>query len=443
MEHKELAIAVLEKLSKKVDDAVVTLSDSDHTQLKFFNGRLGSINTWDMQSLNIFAAKDQKLISTSLRDMTDRGVDAVVNKIERFISSMQKNPEYAGIAKGPFKYKSIPGCYDEKIAHKEVDFIDVIKRAIRASSRLGVENSAGVLESSSSQTYILSTENVEGETKGTEVYLSFRAMIDKLATGHRIGVAATAEGIDYENLAAEAATIAKQAQKPQTMDRGEYDIVFDPLPFANLIDHAGSALSAFYVDAGLSWFKDKIGDTVASSVFSLADNGILKGGVGSSPFDEEGVPSQETPLIQKGVLMGYLHNTSTAKKYGTKTTANAGLVSPNPTNLIVSGGKKSHDDLIAEVDNGLYITNTWYTRFNNHTTGDFSTIPRDGIFRIQNGSIKYPLKDLRISDNMNQLLSNIKALGRDSVQIRGWEVRTPILTPSALITDVNISKSTK
>jgi PmbA protein len=158
-------------------------------------------------------------------------------------------------------------------------------------------------------------------------------------------------------------------------------------------------------------------------------------------FDDEGVPTRETAIIKSGILKNYLHNTSTAKKYKTKTTANAGLIVPSPINTILEEGNMPKEKLFKEIDNGLYITNVWYTRFQNYLTGDFSTIPRDGIFLIIDGEIAKSLKGIRISDNLQRILENIIGLSNKSEWIIWWglENQIPVLTPHVLVKDVNIT----
>jgi PmbA protein len=95
------------------------------------------------------------------------------------------------------------------------------------------------------------------------------------------------------------------------------------------------------------------------------------------------------------------------------------------------------------VKDGYYVTNVWYTRFQNYQTGDFSTIPRDAIFRIKDGQIVGSVKDIRISENMVELMGKVKAVGNDVKQIHWWEVNTPVFTPHVLVEGVNITKSTQ
>ena len=95
--------------------------------------------------------------------------------------------------------------------------------------------------------------------------------------------------------------------------------------------------------------------------------------------------------------------------------------------------------MIKDVKNGLYITNVWYTRFTNYATGDFSTIPRDGIFLIKKGNIEGSIKNIRISENMLNILNNLKEKANDIQQIRSWEAEIPVIIPSILVKNMRIT----
>jgi PmbA protein len=163
--------------------------------------------------------------------------------------------------------------------------------------------------------------------------------------------------------------------------------------------------------------------------------------VANRVFDDEGVPSKESVLISKGVLKTYLHNTFTAKIFQTKTTGNAGLISPTPWNIEMDAGDLSRDEIFREIKRGLYLTNTWYTRFQNYATGDFSTIPRDGIFLIEEGEIKQSWKDIRLSDNALKMLNNIVGISKERQHVHWWsEADPPSLSPYILMKDVQITR---
>jgi PmbA protein len=221
---------------------------------------------------------------------------------------------------------------------------------------------------------------------------------------------------------------------------GRYDVVFDPLFVGSLLSMWGYMISAFQVMIQRSIFVNKIGQKVAPNHVTFRDKPAAYS-MGNRVFDDEGAPTRENVLIDKGVLKTYLHNTSTAKIFKTETTGNAGLIVPSGWGFELDAGDMSEDELFRGVKHGLYLTNTWYTRFQNYATGDFSTIPRDGMFLIEKGKITQSWKDIRLSDNALKMLSNIAGISKERQQVHWWiEADTPSLCPYIVIKDVQITR---
>ena len=442
MNQEELAEKVLKMLlDKGADDVVVTADTKDAQQIKFSNSKINATKTWELINLNLFIAINKRLVTTSIRDPTLSSAENAVKRLISFAKSAQPNDGYGGIAEGPFNYKEVEDSYDPKIVQDDELGIKIVEAAINQASDLGAKRCAGVFESYVDNVYLVTSQGVKAKDRGTNVYFSIRGFADKHASGHMVSASRTLKDFHVNKAVEKAVSIAKKALNPVSISPGKYDVVFDYLPYANLLGNLGEASSIFSVEAGLSCLADKLGKQVANPNISFYDNGCLKNGFNSSKFDGEGVPTRETQIIENGILKNYLHSTSTAKRYNTTTTANAGIVSPEPFNLVLKPGTMTNEELIESVKKGIYITNVWYTRFQNYNTGDFSTIPRDGAFLIENGKITKSLKDLRVSDNLLKVMQSTEALGNKSEQLFGWEVETPVITPIALIKNLNITKS--
>ena len=108
--------------------------------------------------------------------------------------------------------------------------------------------------------------------------------------------------------------------------------------------------------------------------------------------------------------------------------------------MILQQGDYNHDELFGQVKKGLWISNVWYTRFQNYAEGQFSTIPRDGAFYMENGEVKYPIKGIRVSENVLNMMKNIIAIGKEPKKILSWEVETPVETPFVVVKDVRVTK---
>ena len=261
------------------------------------------------------------------------------------------------------------------------------------------------------------------------------------AAGHGVECSSSLKDFKASRAGSKAGKIAKLAKNPKAGEEGVYDVIYDPLIFGSLLGVWGSMVSAFNILVQMSVFVNKLGQKVAPENVTLKDSSSAYS-MANRVFDDEGVPTRENVFINNGVLKTYLHNTSTAKLFKTETTANAGLIEPNAWSIEMNSGDMHKEELFKQVKKGLYLTNTWYTRFQNYAKGDFSTIPRDGIFSIENGEIKQSLKDLRISDNALNLLGNIAGISKERQQVHWWgEADPPSLSPFVLIKDVHLTKS--
>ncbi|MEM3877602.1 MAG: metallopeptidase TldD-related protein, partial [Candidatus Woesearchaeota archaeon] len=270
--------------------------------------------------------------------------------------------------------------------------------------------------------------------------LSTRAIVDKEHSAHSVAVSRNLKGFNAEQCASESAELANEIFSDVKIKPGRYDVLFYPLPFASLVELTAYSCSIFEVEAGSSFLENKLEKQVSSRDFTLMDDPTQEGGIGSVLFDDEGVPAKRKALIENGVLKTYLHNTSTARRYGIESTGNAGLIIPTPFNIVLKPGKSEIDNMISSIKKGLIVTNLWYTRFQNYRTGEFSTLPRDQVFYIKNGRIIGQARRIRISDTMPNILKNVSSIGKNSKKIIGWEVETPVETPPVLIRQVGITR---
>ncbi|MBI5797497.1 TldD/PmbA family protein [Candidatus Woesearchaeota archaeon] len=440
MMHEEIAHYLSEKLQKKgADDVIVQFGEGESSLIKFVNSKISTTKTWSNANLGVFIAKDKKIMVSSLKEFNQKAADELANKMMQNIRKLQPNKEYRGIAKGPYKYKDISQLYDKKIEDMDEEMIDITKQGIEAAGKTA-KRVSGVFEKSKSEVLILSSNNIHAREKGSSLYFSLRALANKNASGYGSCVSRMKDKLNFIDIAEHAGAIAKQALLPRKSIAGKFDVLFEPYAFAAMVERFADSASIFNVESGLSCLEKKQGKKIGNSKVSIYDDGTIPNGFASALFDDEGTPTQRTAILEKGVLKNYLHNTSSAKRYKTKSTGNAGLISQKMNNIILEKGNASKEEMFKSIKKGIYISNVWYTRFQNYQTGDFSTIPRDGAFYIENGKIKYALKDIRISENILNLMQNVAMLGKETHQVKTWEVETPTFLPYTLVKNVNITK---
>lgn len=197
-------------------------------------------------------------------------------------------------------------------------------------------------------------------------------------------------------------------------------IIFDPLVANSILGHIFEGVNGDSVYRGASFLAGKLGEKVAASQVTVIDDGTIVGGFGTSPFDGEGIPTRRTVVIENGVLKSYVLNTYTAKKLGLETTANAsrglaGTPGIGPGNYFLQPGTRTPQQLIADVNEGLYVTE-FLGMGVNLVTGDYSR-GASGIW-ISGGEFTYPVEEITVAGNLKDMFQNISEIAND-LEFRG------------------------
>ena len=197
-------------------------------------------------------------------------------------------------------------------------------------------------------------------------------------------------------------------------------IVFDQLTASSLLGEIFDAVNGDAIYRHASFLTGKLGEKVFGENITVVDDGTKPGGFGTTPFDAEGVPSQRTTVIEKGVLASYLLNCYTARKLGLKTTGNAarglaGTPGIGAGNFFLQPGTKTAQQIIGEIKEGLYVTE--FLGFGvNLVTGDFSR-GASGMW-IRNGELAFPVEEITVAGNLREMWSHVAEIGND-LEFRG------------------------
>jgi PmbA protein len=192
-------------------------------------------------------------------------------------------------------------------------------------------------------------------------------------------------------------------------------VVFDPDAARGILGLLAGSVHGGSIWRRSSYLVDRLETAVASPIVTIVDDPLLRRGPGSRPFDGEGLLSRRNVLVENGVLKGYQLDTYSAKKLGSVSTANAsrgssGGVGVGSTNLSMLPGTQSPEDIIKSTKKGLYVTNMMGFGFNG-VTGDFSRGAAG--FWIENGELAFPVSEVTISLNLDDILKRIDAVGND------------------------------
>ncbi|MGB7261401.1 MAG: TldD/PmbA family protein [Albidovulum sp.] len=211
---------------------------------------------------------------------------------------------------------------------------------------------------------------------------------------------------DVGDLAGRRATERAGARKPKT---GAYPVLFDERIASGLIGHLLAALNGASIVRGGSWLRDALGEQVLPSALSIHEDPHRARISGSRPFDAEGLATAPRMVVENGVLMGWTLDLGTARRLGMASTGSASRgtsspPSPSLSNIALTQGAKSREELLADMGTGLLITSMIGSSIN-PTTGDYSRGASG--FWVENGQLTYPVNECTIAGNLREMLMRI------------------------------------
>jgi PmbA protein len=199
----------------------------------------------------------------------------------------------------------------------------------------------------------------------------------------------------------------------------EVPVIFEPLVARSLLGHLAGCVSGAAIYRDASFLRDRLGERIASELVTIVDDGRLPGGLGSRPFDGEGLPTRRNVVVERGRLRTWLLDTYSARKLGMESTGNAsrsaaGAPAPGPTNLWLEPGALPPEEIVRRTERGLLVTELIGMGFN-PVTGDYSR-GAAGLW-IEDGRVAYPVEEITIAGHLGEMLDAIDLVGRDLLRI--------------------------
>ncbi len=409
MDETLLHEAVADALKAGADAAEAVFAERQSLSVNVRMGDLEEVEREEARDLGIrvFVGKRQAVVSGS-----DVSAEGRRKLIERVVAMARLAPEdpYAGfasadrLATGPFPDLDLFDAAEPSPEALE-DMAREAETAVRAVA--GVTNSDGGSAAwSAAQWRLVTSEGFSGLHRASGFSLSASAVAGEGSAMERGGEGRTVRhGADLPSataIGAEAGKRAVQRLGARKIDSTTAPVIFENRLAMSLIGPLIGAISGPAVARGVSFLKDRLGQSLFSPGVNLVDDPHKVRGLGSSPFDDEGVANRRMALIEDGVLTSWLLNTSSAKQLGLETTGHAsrGLAGPpgvSTTNLTLQPGERDLAGLMADARDGLLITSMFGPSLNSNT-GDWS-VGCSG-FWFEAGEIAYPVTEITVAGNL-------------------------------------------
>ncbi len=369
-------------------------------------------------------------------DLSPEGIDLLLKSAIELADVTTDDP-HAGLP-DPEELGSVPGdlrLHSPGVEKLETGFkIDCAKRAEAAalSADPRIFNSEGASFDSHVGRHVFANSlGFSGEYRTSYCSLSAAPVArdgDSMERDYWYTMARGFEGLEPpEQVGRIAAQRALRRLKPVKVETQRVPVIFEPRTARTLLDNLYEAVHGMSIYRHESFLAGRLGEKVAGDSLTLIDDGTIPGLFGTSPFDDEGVPSRRTVVIERGVLKSYLLNSYAARKLGMKTTGNAsrgltGNAGIGHGNFFVEKGVRTPEEIIAGVPNGFYVTELMGFGVN-IVTGDYSR-GAAGLW-IRNGELAFAVSEVTIAGNLKDMLLGLETVGSD-LEFRG-SVAAPTL----------------
>ncbi len=420
---EQLATTVVEKamaLGASAADVLVMEADAFSVQV-----RLGEVeNTTGARDkglgLRVFHGERSAAASTS--DFTAEGVERLVSDTVTLAKLTEADP-FSGLPESSAPPAEVDLELTDGGVHLDMDAR--VKLALRAEKAAmdadpRISNSEGAsFDTSTGEVAYARSNGFSGSYSTTSYGLSTTPVAEQNGTMQRdywySGTRHFADLEDPESIGKEAARRVLRRLGAKQVPTCEVPIIFDPEVAASLMGHLVSAVSGNSVYKGVSFLADKIGEQIANGKVTVIDDGLRPRGLGSHPFDGEGLPTGCRTVVENGVLGTFLLDTYSAKKLGMASTGSAsrglgGSPAPASTNFYLQPGTDTPEEIIRSVDRGFYVTELIGFGVNG-VTGDYSR-GASGLW-IEGGELTHPVEEVTLSGNLLDMYADIQMIGND------------------------------
>ncbi len=398
------------------------------------------------RSAGLRVMKGKQVALTSTSDMSDRGIERFVKDALELVELAQEDP-FAGPADpkllcDPSKQPDLD-LYDPQCgtvdAAQAIDWAKRAEDAAREDKRIVNSQGSTFGRTTGGFGMALSSGFKAGYT-GSYASLYVQPMAEEPDGKKRRGYHWTARRYlsqldSAESVGHEAARRTVRLLGSKTVPTTEAAVVFDPDAARSILGLLAECISGGSIWRKSSYLVGREGTRIASDLVNVVDDPLIPRAPGSRPFDGEGLVSRKNVVVEKGILRTYLCDSYAARKLGRESTGSAsrssgGGVGGGTTNFVLAAGTDTNEAIVKGTKRGLYVTEMMGFGFN-AVTGDFSRGASG--FWIENGELTYPVSEVTISLNVDELWQRLDALGSDI------DMRTSIVAPTIRIGKMTIA----
>ena len=404
------AKALLQKILSysKADECEVNILGEVRGNLRYARNEVSTSGSLINKNIAVQSAFGKKVGVATVDEFDDASLEKVVRRSEELARLAPENPEYMGVL-GPQQYIKSSG-YFESTANITADSrAEAVAKSLAISSGQKLA-AAGFWEDQKGYNAMMNSKGLFAYYLNTNVNFSLTVRTDD---GTGSGYIARGYN-DVKKLDTAAVTkIAVQKSlgsvNAKALEPGKYTVILEPTAAVVLLENIYFGMDARSADEGRSFFskpggKTKLGEKIVDERVTFYSDPTHPE-LPAPSWSGDGQPQEKMTWIDKGVVKNLSYSRFWAQKKGVKPV-------PGPNNMIMEGGTATLDEMIKSTKRGILVTKLWYIRTVDPQTLLLTGLTRDGTFYIEDGKIKYPIKNFRFNESPIIMLNNLETLGK-------------------------------
>ncbi|WP_339847678.1 TldD/PmbA family protein [Dokdonia sp. Asnod3-C12] len=407
---KEEAKKVMEKAMSfsTADACVINLGGSESGNIRYARNSVSTSGHQSNQSLAVTASFGKKSGTATIDEFDDASLEKVVKRAEELAKLAPENPEFMQPL-GPQTYDESK-TYVEATANMTPEYRAQVAESSIQPAKANDVTAAGFLDGGAGFSAMMNSNGLFAYNKSTNVEFTV-TMRSNDGTGsgwvtRDFNDVSKFDAAEASKVAIDKAVMSREAK---AIEPGKYTVILEPSAGLGLLEGLGRSISARSADEGRSFMSKEGGGTKMG--VKIVDERVnlwsdpLNEEVPAGTWNGEGQPLKKTSWIENGVVKNLAYDRFWAQEKGVEPV-------PFPSNFIMGGGDASLEDLIKSTKKGILVTRLWYIRSVDPQTLLYTGLTRDGTFYIENGKIKYPVKNFRFNESPIIMLNNLETLGK-------------------------------
>jgi len=424
---KEQAQKLLQKVLgySKAEECEVSLNGSESGNIRYARNEVSTAGEIGRLSLAVSSSFGKKTGTATIDEFDDASLEKVVRRSEELAQLAPENPEHMPLL-GPQTFAESITYVPATAAITPDTRAEAVGKSIQVSKEAKLQ-AAGYLENTTNFEAVMNSKGLFAYNTGTDVVFTITTRNEEgTGSGYAARGFNDVSKLDTYSATKVATAKANGSIGARAIEPGKYTVILEPVAVAYMLENMFFGLDARNADEGRSFMSkpgggNRLGEQLMDTKVNIYSD-PFNPDLPSATWNREGQLMEKRSWIENGVVKNLSYSRYWADK------KNVAPV-PGPGNIIMTGGTDSIEDMIKSTEKGVLVSRLWYIRMVDPQTLLLTGLTRDGTFYIENGEIKFPVKNFRFNESPVIMLNNVEALGRPERSISVESYRSYLVPP--------------